>query len=109
MPTDPSSPFDEVLAQRAADALAELAAATGGAAVCRIGEDRVTTVKRLEGRSTALADLVRRRRQHPDEDPAASLAAVRCRWQQTPRLSPVWETYADAGLESLAELAVAAG
>jgi hypothetical protein len=96
--------FDDVVATRAAAALAELDAATGGAAVCRIGEDRVTAVKRLEGRSTALNDLARRRRRQQTEQPVASLAAVRAAWARTPRLSPLWRTYADAGLAALDEL-----
>lgn len=101
--------FDERVAARAEAALQELDAGTGGAAICRIGEDRATAVKRLEGRSTALKDLVRRRRRHPDEDPAESLAAVRADWEETPRLSPLWATYADAGLEALAELTAPSG
>jgi hypothetical protein len=95
--------FDETLATRVAAALADLTAATGGAAVCRIGEDRATAVKRLEGRSTALNDLARRRRRSPDEPVAASVAAVRGRWERTPRPSALWRTYADAGLEALSE------
>jgi hypothetical protein len=96
--------FDDALATRAAAALAELDAATGGAAVCRIGEDRATAVKRLEGRSTALNDLARRRRRQPGEPPVASVTAVRAAWERTPRLSPLWRVYADAGLEALDEL-----
>ncbi len=97
--------FDHDLADGVAEAVRELDAGTGGAAMCRIDADRATVVKRLEGRSTALRDLARRRRSHPGEDPAASLAAVRAHWSEVPRRSPLWMAYADGGLVALAELA----
>ena len=105
-PTVPQAPASVVVATCLAQAEADLAAATGGRPICRVGQERVAPVKQAEGRAAALAEVLRRIRRSTEAHQALSdtASAWRDAAERSSRLGPAWQSYNDGGLEALEAL-----